>query len=126
MKFCLLDSTNNVCVNIVELNSAQDFISYDNLILAPDHSGGIGWTWTENGWYNPRAVVYTQEQKAERARKKRNMLLKKYVDSINPMKWESLSEEQKTAWTTFRRALLDIPQQEGFPNTIVWPEKPSQ
>jgi len=35
-----------------------------------------------------------------------------------------LSEEQKTAWGTYRQELLDIPQQEGFPWEITWPTKP--
>ena len=28
------------------------------------------------------------------------------------------------AMRTYRQALRDVPQQEGFPNTITWPEKP--
>jgi hypothetical protein len=27
--------------------------------------------------------------------------------------------------TAYRQALRDVPQQEGFPNTITWPTKPS-
>jgi len=27
-------------------------------------------------------------------------------------------------WRTYRQALRDIPLQEGFPNTIVWPSQP--
>ena len=30
----------------------------------------------------------------------------------------------KVAWATYRQALRDIPQQEGFPTVIVWPDKP--
>lgn len=30
----------------------------------------------------------------------------------------------KAAWATYRQALRDIPQQAGFPETVVWPEKP--
>jgi hypothetical protein len=28
------------------------------------------------------------------------------------------------AWAAYRQALRDIPQQEGFPSNVVWPEKP--
>ena len=28
-------------------------------------------------------------------------------------------------WRTYRQALRDVPAQEGFPNTITWPTKPS-
>lgn len=30
----------------------------------------------------------------------------------------------QAAWATYRQALRDIPQQEGFPENIVWPESP--
>jgi hypothetical protein len=30
----------------------------------------------------------------------------------------------KAAWATYRQALRDIPQQEGFPATVVWPTQP--
>jgi 5-methylthioribose kinase len=57
-------------------------------------------------------------------REKRDSLLKEVVDSINPMRWELLTNEQKQAWRYYRQALLDVPQQEGFPNDIAWPEPP--
>lgn len=28
------------------------------------------------------------------------------------------------AWEAYRQALRDVPEQEGFPLSIVWPEKP--
>ena len=30
------------------------------------------------------------------------------------------------AMTAYRQALRDVPQQEGFPHTIIWPTKPSE
>lgn len=35
-----------------------------------------------------------------------------------------LSEEEKAAYQTYRQALRDVPQQEGFPTSIQWPEEP--
>jgi flavin-binding protein dodecin len=29
------------------------------------------------------------------------------------------------AWATYRQALRDIPQQDGFPENITWPETPA-
>lgn len=29
------------------------------------------------------------------------------------------------AWRTYRQALRDVPAQAGFPNSIIWPSKPS-
>ena len=62
---------------------------------------------------------------AAQVRSKRNQLLRE-VDPIagNALRWAALTSEQQTAWATYRTALLDVPQQSGFPNTITWPTKP--
>jgi hypothetical protein len=48
------------------------------------------------------------------------------VDQVvtNPLRWEALDAETQAAWATYRQALLDVPQQDGFPNTVTWPTKP--
>lgn len=58
------------------------------------------------------------------ARKKRDRLLNTTVDIMNMIWWESLSDEKKQEWRIYRQALLDVPQQEGYPENIVWPNKP--
>ena len=35
-----------------------------------------------------------------------------------------ISDEKKQEIKAYRQALRDIPQQDGFPDNIVWPEKP--
>ena len=35
-----------------------------------------------------------------------------------------ISDEKKQEIKVYRQALRDIPQQDGFPDNIVWPEKP--
>lgn len=30
----------------------------------------------------------------------------------------------QAAWATYRQALRDVPQQEGFPHNVTWPTKP--
>jgi hypothetical protein len=37
----------------------------------------------------------------------------------------SMTKEQRAAWIDFREALRNIPNQEGFPTTIVWPTEPA-
>tara|TARA_R110002126_G_scaffold197412_1_gene345245 strand:- start:928 stop:1338 length:411 start_codon:yes stop_codon:yes gene_type:complete len=74
-------------------------------------------------------VAPTDEELATEAaaeiRSKRNQLLRE-VDGFvgNPLRWASLSSNQQTAWATYRTALLDVPQQSGFPDTITWPTAP--
>ena len=57
-------------------------------------------------------------------RKKRNQLLS-VIDKVNLIWYSSLSIEQQTQLQNYRTALLNVPQQDGFPNNINWPSKPS-
>jgi hypothetical protein len=58
----------------------------------------------------------------------RNSILFNEVDPIvsNPLRWSDLSQEQQQAWANYRKELLDLPQQEGFPHEVQWPERPAQ
>jgi hypothetical protein len=58
-------------------------------------------------------------------RAQRDQFLRDNVDTINPMRWESMSSEQQTAWRAYRAALLDVPQQPDFPWSVTWPEAPT-
>lgn len=57
-------------------------------------------------------------------RSKRDSILTTVVDPIagNSLRWAALTSEQRTAWATYRTALLDVPAQSGFPSNINWPE----
>jgi len=58
-----------------------------------------------------------------RAREQRNALLSESDYILMPD--YPLTDEQREAWTAYRQALRDLPEQEGWPMNIVWPEKPS-
>ena len=68
----------------------------------------------------------SEAQKSTDVRLLRNELLVTDVDPIvtNPLRWADLSAEKQQEWTDYRTALLNVPQQAGFPNTITWPTKP--
>jgi hypothetical protein len=80
-----------------------------------------------SGKYGPIAAYEppTAEQLAVEVRAKRDRLLAQ-LDAIttNPLRWAALSQEQQTDYATYRQALLDVPQQSGFPTDIVWPTLP--
>jgi hypothetical protein len=65
-------------------------------------------------------------RQAATIRKKRNQILETEVDPLvtNPLRWNSLSNQQQ--WISYRQALLDIPQQTGFPDNVTWPTKPAE
>ena len=64
------------------------------------------------------------DTKAMQVRQHRDYLLRTEVDSINPMRWEAMTPEQQESKRIYRQALLDVPQQAGFPWEVVWPQEP--
>jgi hypothetical protein len=48
------------------------------------------------------------------------------VDAVagNTLRWAALDADTQALWATYRQALLDVPQQAGFPNDITWPTEP--
>jgi len=74
----------------------------------------------EAGAFGPVAE-YVEDDEAARAEALivRNQLL-------SASDWAMLPDAptDKAAWEDYRQALRDVPEQEGFPTTISWPEKP--
>lgn len=60
------------------------------------------------------------EEAAEAARAYRNALL----DDCDKMMVSDRPNVDTAAWAAYRQALRDIPETEGFPFNITWPEKP--
>jgi len=58
---------------------------------------------------------------AQQMRDERNQKLVA-LDAIvnNPLRWAEYSDAQKAAFAVYRQALLDVPQQPGFPHEIDW------
>lgn len=58
------------------------------------------------------------QEKIYEKREERDNLLAKVVDPVvtNPLRWEGLSEAEKSKYRAYRLYLLDIPQQEEFPD----------
>jgi hypothetical protein len=52
------------------------------------------------------------------------LLLEVDAISSNPLRWAELDVPTQALWATYRTELLDVPQQTGFPTTVVWPIKP--
>lgn len=67
-----------------------------------------------------------QSEKASLIRGKRDLLLHSSIDTINAIRYNTMKEKDKKAWEEYRQALLDVPQQEGFPDNIIWPTPPTE
>ena len=93
-------------------------INNDDLLAAMKAAGDVE-------AYVPPTQAELDAMLSEQLREKRGELLIE-VDAIagNALRWATLSAEQQNAWAVYRQALLDVPQQAGFPNDVVWPVKP--
>jgi hypothetical protein len=67
-----------------------------------------------------------EEKYAPLVRFERDILLRQVVDPVvtNPLRWSEMTSEKQQEWADYRAALLQIPDQEGFPLNVVWPTKP--
>jgi hypothetical protein len=68
--------------------------------------------------YNPDAQA--AEQLAEEIRTERDRLL-------SASDWTQVADApvDQAAWAEYRQALRDVPEQEGFPENVVWPTEPA-
>ena len=75
----------------------------------------VGTRWDGSNWVQTEELV----------RSKRDKILVEQVDVVagNALRWASLSSDEQTSWATYRTALLDVPQQEGFPLNVSWPTR---
>lgn len=73
-------------------------------------------------WVEPTQDELDQAQ-AFKVRLERNNKLETEVDPIvmNSLRWASMTKEQRKKISDYRKSLLDIPQQAGFPHHVVWP-----
>ena len=76
-------------------------------------------------------VAPTQEELdaelAANLRGQRDQKLAQEVDPVvtNPLRWAELTDAKQAEWAQYRTDLLNLPAQEGFPNTVTWPTKPT-
>ena len=84
--------------------------------------GNVPFTAEEEAEWDAMEAAYAagaDTRKSEEVRQERNSLL-------SETDWMAGSDvTMSDEWRTYRQALRDIPSQEGFPNTVTWPTKPS-
>ncbi len=114
-------------------NGYYSVVEQDAPSIAPTTRLSMGLPRLVNGiWYENYVMTeMTNEEKAENneaksyeMRQSRDGMLRETVDRMSPIRWESLTTEQKAGWTKYRQDLLDLPTQEGFPFDVTWPTEP--
>jgi hypothetical protein len=75
----------------------------------------IGTKWDGSNWVQTEELV----------RSKRDKLLVDEVDVVagNALRWASLSSDEQASWSSYRTALLNVPQQNNFPHNVSWPTR---
>lgn len=101
----------------------------EHKVFAKEPSSDIGVFWSALGVeYSEAESVKTEPfvepdtVLAARAREKRNSLL--YATDHYFLMDSPVSGDKLEALKVYRQALRDVPQQEGFPHDVVFPEKP--
>ena len=93
-------------------------VNNDDLLAAMAAKGDVA-------AYVPPTQAELDAELADQLRGQRDQLLLA-VDAVagNSLRWSDLSTEVQADWAAYRRALLDVPQQDGFPNSVAWPAQP--
>lgn len=66
------------------------------------------------------------EELAQSIRNQRDALLQQHIDVINPVQWAAMPEQHQAVLSAYRQALLDVPQQAGFPTEVTFPQLPTE
>lgn len=109
-----IELTDKQAATLVDYNGFVNIIRTDEgVIVTPNTEAWEAWKAEQPD---------PSEQLAVEVRAQRDALLS--ACDWTQMPDSPLSEEEKAAYQTYRQALRDVPQQEGFPETISWPEEP--
>ena len=108
MRYCLVE--NDRIINVLVCNDADAAAKLG--ALPCDEDANIG------DVYAPPPLPMTESE----AREMRDKLLAE--TDWTQLLDSPLSDELREAYRIYRQALRNIPSQEGFPASIVWPEPP--
>jgi hypothetical protein len=94
-------------------------VNNDDLLAAMAENGDVA-------AYVPPTQAELDALAADQIRAERDFRLSSEVDVIagNALRWAALTPEKQAEWAEYRQALLDVPQQSGFPHEVSWPTPP--
>ena len=110
----------NIVFNHADYQTGRPHGEEDQILFWDETKlGSVPTTQQLNNAYDAAEIKRQQDALTEPIRSERNKLL---ADTD----WTQIDDSpvNKEDWATYRQALRDIPQQDGFPTTIVWPVKP--
>lgn len=74
-----------------------------------------------------RTLEVKRNERIAANRKRRDALLTQFDTELyrNSLHWSELSPEQRVSRNAYRKQLLDVTKQAGFPDDIIWPAMPA-
>lgn len=98
-------------------NDSDFYVGNNTAVKIPEKPGdGYEFDYEEKTW----KYTKTKQDLADEARNKRNVFLSKTDWTQLP----DVPEATRLKWQAYRQALRDITDQPGFPENVVWPERP--
>jgi hypothetical protein len=110
---------------VYQLTQSSGVIRLSDNAFIPDDPNNTGWqdyqAWLAAG--NTPNPVPSSVLAAE-VRTQRDALLIASDNHALADRWASMTTQQQQAWAQYRQELRDVPEQPGFPQTVVWPTPP--
>jgi hypothetical protein len=123
--FPLADTPSDVPVTDIEVQEidqsgaawaeGEQVVSYDAAVELLEKNKGRWKSRMERVEY-----LLGQELRAER----KDLLDRVDIVHCNALNVVLMTDEEKAAWQAYKQELRDLPLQAGFPNEVVWPERP--
>lgn len=100
----------------------SDYVYADFKLTDPPYGMQLG----ADGLGNPCWVPVpppTPEEIFTQTEAKRKSLIAQ-VDSVSVIAWNSMEPELQAEWVAYRKELVALPKQPGYPSDVQWPTKP--
>jgi hypothetical protein len=75
--------------------------------------------------YRTNFACASFDQSLDLIRAERDLILSETVDRMNPIRWNSLTDDKKAEWTNYRKQLLNVTNHIARTDFIVWPQVPT-
>lgn len=119
---------NNIVTNAIIVDENTDLTTLGAVVFPRTQTAYIGCTVIDGVVRDPQGNVIEPADESLLVLSEANAEVQrriKELDSIGIFVWNSMSDEKKQALTAYHQALVDVPNQPGFPATIEWPVKPA-
>ena len=123
---------NHKSFRVIVTLSNGDVYPFTYLIDGSDDNDGIISVSVKNAYNNGELDIaeFPENEEDPAYSQKKNKVIQRRNNLLNDSDYlmmtdYPISDEKKQEIKVYRQALRDIPQQDGFPDNIVWPDKPA-